>query len=81
MKILVIHGPNLQLLGSRQPSIYGTTDLNGINRDLIKQATATGVILKIIQSNSEGEIVSAIGSARGLYDGIVINAAAYTTRP
>ena len=78
MKILVIHGPNLQLLGSRQPAIYGPTDLNTINRDLMKLATAQGVILKIVQSNHEGEIVTAIGSGRGLYDGILINAAAYT---
>ena len=78
MKILVIHGPNLQLLGVRQPAVYGASDLNTINRDLIKQATAQGVILKIVQSNSEGDIVSTIGSARGLYDGILINAAAYT---
>lgn len=78
MKIFVIHGPNLQLLGTRQPALYGTSDLNAINRDLIKVATAQGVILKIVQSNSEGDIVSAIGSARGLYDGMIINAAAYT---
>ena len=78
MKILVIHGPNLQLLGSRQPAIYGPADLNTINRDLMKLATAQGVILKIVQSNHEGEIVTAIGSGRGLYDGILINAAAYT---
>lgn len=78
MKILVIHGPNLQLLGSRQPAIYGSADLNTINRDLLKLATAQGVILKIVQSNHEGEIVTAIGSGRGLYDGILINAAAYT---
>ncbi len=78
MKILVIHGPNLQLLGSRQPAIYGPADLNTITRDLMKLATAQGVILKIVQSNHEGEIVTAIGSGRGLYDGILINAAAYT---
>ena len=78
MKILIIHGPNLQLLGARQPAIYGASDLNAINKDLIKAATAHGAILKILQSNHEGEIVSAIGSGRGLYDGLLINAAAYT---
>ena len=78
MKILVVHGPNLQLLGSRQPNVYGASDLNTINRDLIKLATERGVILKVVQSNNEGDLVSAIGSARGLYDGILINAAAYT---
>lgn len=78
MRILVIHGPNLQLLGARQPAVYGAADLNAINRDLMKQATAQGIILKIVQSNNEGDIVSTIGSSRGLYDGLLINAAAYT---
>ncbi|MBI4340771.1 MAG: type II 3-dehydroquinate dehydratase [Candidatus Omnitrophica bacterium] len=78
MKILVIHGPNLHLLGARQPALYGTADLSAINKELIRAATAQGAILKILQSNHEGEIVSAIGSGRGLYDGLLLNAAAYT---
>ena len=78
MKILIIHGPNLQLLGARNPSIYGTADLHTINKELIKAATTHGAILKILQSNHEGEIVNAIGSGRGLYDGLLLNAAAYT---
>ena len=78
MKILVIHGPNLQLLGSRQPSIYGTTDLESINRSLRNTATARGAILMLVQTNHEGEIVEQIGKAKGRYDGLLINAAAYT---
>lgn len=78
MKILVIHGPNLQLLGSRPPAIYGPADLSSINRELMRQASSLGVILKIAQSNHEGEIVTLIGSGRGLYDGLLINPAAYT---
>ena len=78
MKILVIHGPNLQLLGSRQPSIYGTADLESINRSLRTFATARGAILMLIQSNHEGEIVEQIGKAKGRYDGLLINPAAYT---
>ena len=78
MKILVIHGPNLQLLGTRQPSIYGTADLESINRRLRDAATARGTILMLVQSNHEGEIVELIGKAKGRYDGLLINPAAYT---
>ena len=78
MKILVIHGPNLQLLGKRQPSIYGTTDLAAINRDLKRLAAQHGVSLTIAQSNHEGEIVELIGTAKRRYDALLINPAAYT---
>ena len=78
MRLLVIHGPNLQLLGSRQPTIYGTADLASINRDLRRLATARGIALTIIQSNHEGRIVELIGSAKGRYDALLINPAAYT---
>mgnify|MGYP001574500162 CR=1 FL=1 len=78
MKILVIHGPNLQLLGKRQPTIYGTADLASINRDLTRRAAARGVRLTTVQSNHEGEIVELIGTAKGRYDAIVINPAGYT---
>lgn len=78
MKILVVHGPNLQLLGSRQPSIYGTADLDTINRTLKQLAEQRGAELTILQSNHEGEIVEQIGKAKGRYDAIVINPAAYT---
>lgn len=78
MKILVIHGPNLQLLGKRQPDIYGTDDLAKINRLLEQDAARHGAELTIVQSNHEGEIVDAIGRAKGRYRAIVINPAAYT---
>ncbi len=78
MRILIIHGPNLQLLGRRQPAIYGTADLAHINRDLQRLAKARGASLTTVQSNHEGEIVERIGTAKGRYDAIVINPAAYT---
>lgn len=77
-QILVIHGPNLQLLGSRQPSVYGTVNLATINQDLKRLATQEGAILTFVQSNHEGEIVERIGAAKGRYDGLLINPAAYT---
>ena len=61
MNILVIHGPNLNLLGKRQPEIYGTQTLENINQDLIQIAQKQGVTLKVFQSNQDGEIVSNIG--------------------
>jgi len=77
-KILVIHGPNLNLLGKREPGIYGTTTLKQINTGLLKLAKKNKVSLKIIQSNVEGEIVNAIGKNKTRFDGILINPAAYT---
>jgi 3-dehydroquinate dehydratase-2 len=78
MKILVIHGPNLQLLGRRQPTIYGTADLASINRELKRLAASWGAALTIVQSNHEGDIVGRIGGAKGRHDGLLINPAAYT---
>lgn len=78
IRILVIHGPNLQLLGKRQPSIYGTTDLATINQELKQLAAQRSTVLTIAQSNHEGEIVGLIGKAKGHYDGLLINPAAYT---
>ncbi len=78
MKILVIHGPNLQLLGGREPEIYGEVTLEQINGSLEKIAGERGVELKIVQSNHEGEIVDLIGEAAGWASAIVINPAAYT---
>ncbi len=77
-KILVIHGPNLQLLGSRLPSVYGAADLETINAGLRQLAAQHHAALTIIQSNHEGEIVERIGLAKGRYDGLLINPAAYT---
>jgi len=76
--ILVIHGPNLHLLGSREPGIYGTVTLASINAALKKTAKKKNVRLHIIQSNIEGDIVDAIGKAKGKFDAILINPAAYT---
>jgi 3-dehydroquinate dehydratase-2 len=77
-KILVIHGPNLNLLGSREPGVYGTATLSSINGSLSKSAAKSGAKVDFFQSNHEGEIVSRIGAAPGVYDGILINPAAYT---
>ena len=77
-KILVIHGPNLDLLGSRQPEIYGALTLPGINAQLKKLAGKEKVEIEILQSNHEGEIVEAIGRAKDKFNALVINPAAYT---
>ena len=80
MNILVIHGPNLHLLGKRQPEIYGHQTLEDINAALDRRAAASPheVVLKIFQSNHEGEIVTIIGEHINWADGILINPAAYT---
>ena len=78
-KILVIHGPNLNLLGQRETSVYGTTTLEEINQNLLRLAKDHGVELSFLQSNHEGDIVDAIGrSAKDGFGAIVINPAAYT---
>lgn len=78
MNILVIHGPNLNLLGRREPTIYGSETLSQINQKLEEIAKELNVQLRIYQSNSEGEIVSIIGESADWADGILINPAAYT---
>lgn len=78
MNILLIHGPNLNLLGKRQPEIYGTQTLDNINHYLIQVAQKQGIELKAFQSNHEGEIVSKIGANIDWANGILINPAAYT---
>ncbi len=77
-KILVIHGPNLNLLGTREVDIYGGVTIDNINKDLLAAAKARSVTLEIMQSNHEGEIVEKIGGAKGKFDAILINPAAYT---
>jgi len=77
-KILIIHGPNLQLLGSREPQIYGRTNLSQINAELKKLAKKNKVGLEIVQSNYEGRICDLIGNAGDKFSGILINPAAYT---
>jgi 3-dehydroquinate dehydratase-2 len=78
-RILIIHGPNLNLLGEREQSIYGKVTLKEINAKLEKLAGQDHVVLEILQSNHEGEIVDAIGQAKkNQIQGILINPAAYT---
>jgi 3-dehydroquinate dehydratase II len=78
MKILVLHGPNLNLLGTREPGVYGTLTLNEINAVLLQLAEELGVELTIFQNNSEGVLVDKIQAAVAAFDGILINPAAYT---
>jgi 3-dehydroquinate dehydratase-2 len=77
-RVLVLHGPNLNLLGTRDPLIYGTTTLAEIDAELARRASARGVALESFQSNHEGALVDAIQGARGRVDAIVINPGAYT---
>lgn len=76
--VLVIHGPNLNLLGKREPDIYGTLTLNEINDKMAAKAKELGIELKIVQSNHEGVIIDAIQEADRRYVCIIINAAAFT---
>lgn len=78
MKFLVLHGPNLNLLGKREPDVYGTLTLEEINQSIEGLATELGCSVSFLQSNAEGELIDAIQGAAGAYDGIVINPAAYT---
>ncbi|MDP2913476.1 MAG: type II 3-dehydroquinate dehydratase [Candidatus Omnitrophota bacterium] len=78
LKILVIHGPNLNLLGKRELNVYGKVTINEINKALKIKAKGSNTDLEIVQSNHEGEIVGLIGKAKGKFDAIVINPAAYT---
>ena len=78
LRVLVLHGPNLNLLGTREQSIYGTTSLDTIDASLTTLSEDLGVDLDIRQSNLEGELVTWIQEARSGYDGIIINPAAYT---
>jgi len=77
-RILVLHGPNLNLLGTREPGVYGTTTLDGINAALTALAGELGVELRFFQSNTEGALVDAIQQALLDCQGILINPAAYT---
>jgi 3-dehydroquinate dehydratase-2 len=77
-KILVIHGPNLNLLGQREPEIYGRSTLADINRDLQALGDRFGVEIDCFQSNHEGALIDRLQEAFGKVDGIIINPAAYT---
>jgi 3-dehydroquinate dehydratase-2 len=78
MKILVINGPNINLLGIREPEVYGKSDYNALVASLDALSRELGVAIDVWQSNIEGEIVTKIQQARDEYDGIVINPGAYT---
>ena len=78
MKILVINGPNLNLLGLREPDIYGKEDYKTLCGKIEDHAEKIGCELEIFQSNHEGDLVDVIQKAYGVFDGIVINPAAYT---
>ena len=77
-KILVINGPNLNLLGTREKEVYGAVTLAEIAARMNKEAAALEMDLDFIQSNHEGEIIDRIHSARGVYDVLILNAGAYT---
>jgi len=78
MKILVLHGPNLNLLGTREPGVYGNTTLADIDAALLHLADELCISIVCYQSNSEGALVDRIQAAAGEVDGIIINPAAYT---
>ena len=77
-KILIINGPNLNLLGTREPEIYGRLTLNDIDTQLKNKAEQLKIEIECFQSNCEGEIVDKIGLAKNKFDAIIINPAAYT---
>jgi 3-dehydroquinate dehydratase-2 len=78
MKFLVLHGPNLNLLGTREPDIYGALTMEEINRSIAQMALELGCDVRFFQSNSEGGLIDAIQAAMADCDGILINPAAYT---
>ncbi|HLG21650.1 MAG TPA: type II 3-dehydroquinate dehydratase [Candidatus Manganitrophaceae bacterium] len=77
-RLLVLHGPNLNLLGTREPEKYGTLSLSEIDRRMIDLAKKEGVSVETFQSNSEGALVDKIQGALGKFDALVVNPAAYT---
>lgn len=77
-KILVINGPNLNLLGKREPKIYGNKTLNEIEKNIEEYAKKIGIQAECVQSNIEGEIINYIHDSINKYDGIILNAGAYT---
>jgi 3-dehydroquinate dehydratase-2 len=78
LNILILHGPNLNLLGNREPEIYGEYKLTDINNALHNIAKLNNVAIKILQTNHEGNLVDEIQKAQKIFDGIIINPGAYT---
>ncbi len=78
MKILVLHGPNLNLLGAREPEVYGAVTLDEINRGLVQLGKELGAQVVCFQSNHEGELVQKVQEAMGSFQALVINPGAYT---
>ena len=78
MKVLVINGPNINMLGIREPDVYGAQSFKSLEDFIKKSANELSISVSLFQSNHEGEIVDIIQAAYGVYDGIVINPAAYT---
>ena len=77
-KLLILNGPNLNLLGTRQPEVYGRVTLDDINALCAKEASRLGLSVDCLQSNHEGALIDAVHAARGQHAGIVLNAGAYT---
>jgi len=77
-KIIIINGPNLNLLGEREQSQYGSTTFNQLKENCLKESNRIGIDLEFAQSNIEGELVNMIQDARKKYDGMIINAAGFT---
>lgn len=77
-KIIIVNGPNLNLLGEREQSQYGSTTFNELKENCLKKSSEIGIELEFTQSNIEGELVNLIQDARKKYDGMIINAAAFT---
>lgn len=78
MRVLVIHGPNLNMLGTREPEVYGKTGLDEINKRITALANDLKIEVKLFQSNSEGALIDAMQDATSWADGIIINPGAYT---